>query len=146
MPSNNISINYQPGWEVPDSMMPELMAFLERCGKKAREPFDTSNMAPNDGILIFDADSGLEWLLPKEEFKPMSWDDAAYYAEELGNGWRLPTPEEVRSVKIRPDSALFARLYALDHIWTGEQCCHGSAVDYDGCCAYLYSFHRCDLC
>ena len=42
---------------------------------------------------VFDHDTGLEW--EAEVSGPMTWHEAMAYAEELGEGWRLPEAKEL---------------------------------------------------
>ena len=45
------------------------------------------------GDSVFDHDTGLEW--EAKVSGPMTWHKAMKYAEKLGDGWRLPTIEEL---------------------------------------------------
>uniref|UniRef100_A0A6M3J6T1 Lcl C-terminal domain-containing protein n=1 Tax=viral metagenome TaxID=1070528 RepID=A0A6M3J6T1_9ZZZZ len=45
------------------------------------------------GDSVFDHDTGLEW--EADASGPMTWHKAMKYAEKLGEGWRLPTIEEL---------------------------------------------------
>ena len=46
----------------------------------------------------------LEWY--KYDFEPMTWDEADKYAKSLGDGWRLPTPEELKDFTLIEDKNL----------------------------------------
>jgi len=41
--------------------------------------------------------NGLEWM-SQDVDKKMNWNDAINYCQSLGEGWRLPTIEELQSV------------------------------------------------
>ena len=41
----------------------------------------------------YDTKTGLEWSL--KNCGPMTWQDSVVFCEQLGNGWRLPTIEEL---------------------------------------------------
>ena len=45
---------------------------------------------------IFDHETNLEW--EKEHSGPMTWAEAVKYAKKIGNGWRLPTRNELISL------------------------------------------------
>ena len=49
-----------------------------------------------EGAVIRDNKTGLEW--EAEASGPMSWDEAMAHAESLGDGWRLPTIEELETL------------------------------------------------
>jgi len=44
-----------------------------------------------------DTQTSLQWSL--ENAGPMDWDKAMAYAQSLGNGWRLPSIEELRKIR-----------------------------------------------
>ena len=56
---------------------------------------------------IFDHETNLEW--EKEHSGPMTWAEAVKYAEKIGNGWRLPTINELTTLidyeRFDPESA-----------------------------------------
>jgi len=55
----------------------------------------TDRYKTNDGTVL-DTATGLEWQA--EVTGEMNWDEANEHAESLGNGWRLPTVEELATL------------------------------------------------
>jgi hypothetical protein len=48
------------------------------------------------GRIIYDSKTGLEWREGPD--KDTTWNEAIYWAESLGNGWRMPTKEELEKL------------------------------------------------
>lgn len=46
--------------------------------------------------VIFDTRTGIEWVA--DWSKKLSWDEAMNYVKSVGNGWRLPTRKEFKSL------------------------------------------------
>ena len=54
--------------------------------------------------------SKLEWQENLPE-KPMTWDEAVEYAKSLGDGWRLPTKEELEKAYVGKVEEFYFRKY-----------------------------------
>ena len=80
------------------------------------------------GDSVFDHDTGLEW--EADVSGPMSWDEAMKYAMELGDGWRLPTIEELKTLldRGRTNPASSFPEMPTYFFWTSTSCA-GSASD-----------------
>jgi len=75
----------------------------------------------------WDGKTGLEWSL--ENYGPMAWNDAVDFCDGLGNGWRLPTIEELMSLidfsKVDPATELPE--CRSSHYWSGSPYAYNTA-------------------
>lgn len=74
----------------------------------------------------YDTETGLEWSL--ENYSPHSWEEAMNICKNLGNGWSLPTIEELLSIidygKFSPATDLPDML--TSGYWSGSAIAYGT--------------------
>jgi hypothetical protein len=66
------------------------------------------------------------------EYK-MTWYQAKNACNDLGNGWRLPTIEELK--------AMYKQLHKNGQGNFIAECCYWSSTEYDGSDAWYFSFY-----
>ena len=88
------------------------------------------------GDSVFDHDTGLEW--EADVSGPMSWDEAMKYAMELGDGWRLPTIEELKTLldRGRTNPASSFPEMPTYFFWSSSSCAGSASI------AWLVSFYN----
>uniref|UniRef100_A0A6M3LBB6 Lcl C-terminal domain-containing protein n=1 Tax=viral metagenome TaxID=1070528 RepID=A0A6M3LBB6_9ZZZZ len=80
--------------------------------------------------------ASLEWH--QDTVGPMTWGEAAAYAESLGEGWRLPTKDDLSAAHAEKIGGFKPRIYWSSSSYAGDSsgACYvsfsGGLVDYDG--------------
>jgi hypothetical protein len=64
-------------------------------------------------------------LYEEDAPKKMRWKEAIQYAEELGDGWRLPTYDEFKAIRAA-NKDLKATVFQKDYYWCSEEVYPGS--------------------
>jgi len=69
-----------------------------RCVRGALPNCPTTRYSiPGDGT-VHDATTGLTWQQTVAVSQHLNWSDASAYCPTLGNGWRLPSPDELETL------------------------------------------------
>ncbi len=91
-------------------------------GETETVPVQYSFNKDSEGIII-DFSTGLEWLVHPAHH--ISWENARGWAYSLGEGWRIPTPQELRGL-YETSTALYGNLGSGWGIWSEDEFDSGS--------------------
>ena len=71
---------------------------------------------------ITDTDTGLDWAVYNQ--RELSWEEAKEYAECLGDGWRLPTIQELIAIIDYETSIPATKMQEIapDYYWSATTC------------------------
>lgn len=70
-------------------------------------------------------------IYEKDFSEQLNWHDANSYCNKLGNGWRLPTIEELKLMFINKDELKFAQ-YGYCCYWSEENINSESSIAFSG--------------
>jgi len=92
------------------------------------------------GHTVLDTHTRLEWQA--KQSGPMTWDAAMKYSAELGDGWRLPTVEELETLvdRSRVDPASAFPGMPSEWFWSSSSYAGGSSIAWGVTFSYGYVY------